>query len=176
MVESNFQQLAFENEEMFKALELMRKQLEIKIGERNQISSLYEDHKQHYEAMRQRLTLAERRLAEEATTRKDLEFNQEARVQEMKRAIEMKQRELENMHNKMSLPVDTDILRMKIAKDMEARHRIELDSKQQELDRLAEQFYEARRHNDVLKAQIESVKSESEKELKDLKDKHRSEL
>ena len=137
---------------------------------------MYEDHKQHYEAIRRRLSLAERRLAEEATARKDIEFNQEARMQEMKRAIELKQRELENMHNKMALPVDTDILRMKIAKDMEARHRIELESKQQEVDRLAEQYYEARRHNEVLKAQIESIKSESEKEVKDLKDKHRQEL
>ena len=123
------QQLLFENEEMFKALELLRKQLEIKIGERNQLSSLYEDHKQHYEAMRQRLQLAERRLAEEATARKDLEFAQEQRVAEMKRAIELKQRELENVHNKMSLPVDTDIMRMKIAKDMEARHRIEVEGR-----------------------------------------------
>lgn len=94
-------------------------------------------------------------------------------MQEMKRAIEMKQRELENMHNKMSLPVDTDILRMKVAKDMEARHRVEIEAKQQEVDRLAEQYYEARRHNEVLKAQIESVKAESEKEIKDLKEKHR---
>ena len=45
----------------------------------------------------------------------------------MKRAIEQKQRDIEHMQNKMTLPVDTDILRMKIAKDMEARHRIELD-------------------------------------------------
>jgi hypothetical protein len=48
---------------------------------------------------------------------------------DMKRAIELKQRELEQLHNKMALPVDTDILRMKIAKDMEARHRLELESK-----------------------------------------------
>ncbi len=80
------------------------------------------------------------------------------------------------MHNKMSLPVDTDILRMKVAKDMEARHRVEIEAKQQEVDRLAEQYYEARRHNEVLKAQIESVKAESEKEIKDLKEKHRQEL
>ena len=91
----------------------------------------------------------------------------------MKRAIEAKQRELENVHNKMALPVDTDILRMKIAKDMESRHRIEVEGKQQEADRLAEQYYEARRHNEVLKAQIESLKSEADKEVKDLKDKHR---
>lgn len=47
----------------------------------------------------------------------------------MKRAIETKQREIEQMHNKLSLPVDSDILRMKIAKDMEARHRLELEAK-----------------------------------------------
>jgi hypothetical protein len=79
--------------------------------------------------MRQRLTLAERRLAEEAAARRDLEFTQEQRMSDMKRAIEMKQRELEQMHQKMSLPVDTDILRMKIAKDMESRHRIEIETK-----------------------------------------------
>jgi DNA repair exonuclease SbcCD ATPase subunit len=76
----------------------------------------------------------------------------------------------------MSLPVDTDIMRMKIAKDMEARHRIEVEGRQQEVDRVSEQYYEARRHNEVLKAQIESLKSETEKEIKDVKDKHRQEL
>ena len=47
----------------------------------------------------------------------------------MKRGIESKQRELENMTAKMALPVDTDIIRMKLAKDMEARHRLELQTK-----------------------------------------------
>ena len=40
----------------------------------------------------------ERRLAEEAQARKDIEFTQEQRVSDMKRAIESKQRELEQMH------------------------------------------------------------------------------
>jgi hypothetical protein len=34
------------------------------------------------------------------------------------------------MANKMSLPIDTDIMRMKIQKDIEARHRADLDYKQ----------------------------------------------
>ena len=45
-------QLLEENDTLIKALELMKKQLDIKIGERNQMSALYEDHKHHYEAMR----------------------------------------------------------------------------------------------------------------------------
>ena len=59
---------------MYKALDVVKKQLDIKINERNQINALYEDHKQHYENMRQRLTLAERRCGEEAQARKENEF------------------------------------------------------------------------------------------------------
>lgn len=154
----------------------MKKQLDIKLGERNQINALYEDHKQHYEAMRQRLALAERRLAEEVQGRRDLEFSTEQRVADLKRGVEQKQRELEALQAKMALPVDTDIMRMKIAKDMEARHRVELEHLQQELDRLAEQYYEAKRLAEVLRAQNESLKSEGERELRDLKEKHRQEL
>lgn len=108
--------------------------------------------------------------------RKEVEFAQEQRMADLKRAIEVKQRELEQLHQKLALPVDTDILRMKIAKDVEARHRLELETRQGELDRVADQFYEAKRHNEIFKAQIESLKSESEKEMRDLKDKHRQEL
>ena len=45
----------------------------------------------------------------------------------MKRAIDQKQREIENMQNKMQLPIDSDIMRMKIQKDLESRHRMEMD-------------------------------------------------
>lgn len=69
----------------------------------------------------------------------------------MRRAIEQKQREIEMMANKMTLPIDTDIMRMKIQKDIEARHRVEVDSKQQEIDRLSEHFYEVKRQLEILK-------------------------
>lgn len=49
------------------------------------------------------------------------------------------------MQAKMQLPIDTDILRMKIQKDIEGRHRIELDQRQAEVDRLSDQYYEAKR-------------------------------
>lgn len=94
----------------------------------------------------------------------------------MKRAIEAKQRELEALHSKLALPVDTDILRMKIAKDVEHRHRLELEAKQDENERLANSYYEAKRVSEVLKAQVESLKSEGDRELRDLKEKHRQEV
>ena len=168
-----FQQVLEENETLIKTLELMKKQLDIKLGERNQISALYEDHKQHYEAMRQRLALAERRLAEEVQGRRDLEFTTDQRNADMKREIEQKQRELEAMQARMALPVDTDIMRMKIAKDMEARHRVEVENLQGEVDRVGEQYYEAKRIQEVLRAQVEALKVENERELRDIKERHR---
>lgn len=55
------------------------------------------------------------------------------------------------MAQKLTLPVDTDILRMKIQKDLEARHRIDIENKVQENERLSDQFYEAKRQLDIFR-------------------------
>jgi hypothetical protein len=47
----------------------------------------------------------------------------------MATVIEKKQADLDSMANKMQLPIDTDILKMRIAKDIEAKYRFELQSK-----------------------------------------------
>ena len=41
-------------------------------------------------------------------------MNLESRLNEMKRLMDLKQREIDQMSQKISLPVDTDIVRMKI--------------------------------------------------------------
>jgi hypothetical protein len=51
----------------------------------------------------------------------------EGRVSDMRRLLDLKQRELDQMAQKLTLPIDTDILRMKIQKDLESRHRIEIE-------------------------------------------------
>lgn len=58
-----------------------------------------------------------------------MEHNLETKLSDTKRLLEMKQREMDQMASKLSLPIDTDILRMKIQKDIESRHRIDLDTK-----------------------------------------------
>jgi len=75
----------------------------------------------------------------------------EQRIGDMRRAIEAKQKEIESLANKVSMPIDTDILRMKIQKDIDTRHRVDLDAKQTEIDRLSEHFYESKRHTEILK-------------------------
>ncbi len=47
----------------------------------------------------------------------------------MAQIVERKQTELDSLAQKMVLPVDSDILRMRIQKDLEAKFRFELESK-----------------------------------------------
>ena len=85
------------------------------------------------------------RLVEEINARKSLEDQFEARLGQMARIIEKKQQELEGMAQKMQLPIDTDILRMRLAKDLEAKYRFELESKMQQLERTTDSLYETKR-------------------------------
>jgi hypothetical protein len=88
----------------------------------------------------------------------------------------MKQREMDQMAQKLSLPVDTDILRMKIQKDIESRHRIEMETKMQENERLSDQYYESKRQLDILRTQHEAMKFEHEKDINDTKERFKSEI
>jgi len=47
----------------------------------------------------------------------------------MRSIVDAKQKEIEHINAKMTLPVDQDILRMRIQKDLENKYRFELDSK-----------------------------------------------
>ena len=76
----------------------------------------------------------------------------------------------------MQLPVDADILRMKIQKDLEARHRGDLELRVQENERLQDQFYETKRQLDVAKTHLETQRYEGEKEVNDMRDRHKSEM
>ena len=45
----------------------------------------------------------------------------------------------------MQLPVDQDILRMRIQKDLENKYRFEIDSKSLELEKVSENYFESKR-------------------------------
>jgi hypothetical protein len=63
------------------------------------------------------------------TARKSVEDQFEQRLALMSKTIERKQSELDTMAQKMVLPVDSDILRMRIQKDLEAKFRYELETR-----------------------------------------------
>ena len=67
------------------------------------------------------------------------------------------------MASKMSLPIDTDILRMRVQKDLEGRFRMDLETKMLELDKMTDAFYECKRQLEIYRTLLENQKYESEK-------------
>ena len=76
----------------------------------------------------------------------------------------------------MQLPVDQDILRMRIQKDLENKYRFEIDAKSLELDKLNDNFMEIRRLSEIQKTQLEGQKIEFDKIISDLKRRHQDEI
>lgn len=105
-----------------------------------------------------------------------MEAQYEARIGDWRRALEGKQKELDQIASKMVLPIDTDILRMRVTKDIEARFRLELETKSLELDKMTEAYYETKRQLEIVKTSFDSQKYESEKLLNDLREKQRNEV
>ena len=91
-------------------------------------------------------------------------------------AIEAKQKEIDHINQKMHLPVDQDILRMRIQKDLENKYRFEIDSKTLELDKLSESYFEVKRLHELSKTSLESLKIENEKVVADIKRRHTEEI
>ena len=80
------------------------------------------------------------------------------------------------MAQKMQLPIDTDILRMRLAKDLEAKYRFELESKMQQLERTTDSLYETKRQLELVKTAYETSKIENERFIVDLRQRFKAEI
>jgi len=76
----------------------------------------------------------------------------------------------------MVLPVDTDILRMRIQKDLEARYRTEIETRNLELERMTDTYYECKRHMEIYKTSLENFKYETEKIRTEIEEKRKLEV
>ena len=65
---------------------------------------------------------------------------------------------------------------MRIQKDLENKYRFDLDSKQLELEKISENYFENKRITELLKTQVESLKLEYDKVITDIKKRHQEEI
>jgi len=94
----------------------------------------------------------------------------------MAHVIERKQNELDSLAQRMQLPIDTDILKMRLAKDLEQKYRFELENRMSELERTSDSLFETKRQLDLLKITYESSRQENEKFLSDQRARHKQEI
>lgn len=83
---------------------------------------------------------------------------------------------MEDMQATTLAPMDMEIMRMKAKKEVEAAHKMEVEEKNSIIDKLAADRDELKRHFEFIKTKHESLKFESEKEVSNLKSKHKDEV
>lgn len=87
-------------------------------------------------------------------------------------AIDMKQREIEEVQAKIIPSFDQDMLRIKIINELEIPHRTAIESRQDELDSIRETLYENNRVIDMLHSKIDLLQKEHQRDLKSIKERH----
>lgn len=115
------------------------------VSEKDQLSKLFTDFKSHHETLKNEKNSYQQRLVDEISARKRSEGECEERLKSMQTRLDAKDRELDVLTQKMQLPVDQDIMRMRIQKDLENKYRGELDSKAAELEQVSTTYYEVKR-------------------------------
>ena len=173
---TQMEQIIVEKNELERALSSVSDILQNTVAEKDQLSKLFNDFKKHFQVIKNQSSGYQNRLVEEITTRKNLEQEQEMRIQHMRNMVEGKQKEIDHINSKMALPIDQDILRMRIQKDLEGKYRFDIDSKSMELDRLSESYFETKRHFELTKTELESLKVEHEKVLGEIKRRNKEEI
>ena len=175
-MDPSFENLLTEKNDLERALGSVSDLLQQTTLEKEQLHKLFTDLKAHFDTIKTQCGAYQRRLVDELTSKRDLETHYEQRLLAMTAAIDSKQQELERLSHKLQLPVDTDLLRMRVTKDVEGRFRLDLETKTQELERVTEAYFETKRQLEVYRTSLENHRYESDKIVTDLRSKHRSEL
>ena len=137
------------------------------------LKQIHEDYKHQYERLRQENDETNNKYLQIAAEKKEVENHFESTIRNFKIAIEQKQKELEDVQAKIIPTLDHDMMRIKIINELELPHRQALDAKNAEIDKLQDQIYELKRQNDMLSTKLEAVRYEAEKDIKDLKERHK---
>eukprot|EP00347_Sterkiella_histriomuscorum_P013840 403363164 len=170
------EKLVDEKNELWRALQDVQDILEQTKVEKDQVTKLFTDFKSHFEVIKNQCQSYHHRLVEEITSKKEIQNLYESRLSELRKSIEIKQREIDQISQKMVLPIDTDILRMRIQKDLESRFRIELETRALELEKMTDAYYECKRHMEIYKTSLENQKFDTEKIVQEMREKHKMEL
>ena len=106
------------------------------VEEKETLQEVYEEFKQHYEKLKKECNEISKRHMETIGEKKHIEAEYEAQLKHLRGLLEQREKILDEQRSKALLPTDTDMLRAKIAREIEAPYKQKLDGMNQEVDKL----------------------------------------
>lgn len=174
-MDRTYDALLDENNELRKALATTREMLERKNSDYEGLRRVHEEFKLHHERVKKDAQEANLKCADAVKARKETENYYETYVQKLKSSLEQGKREFEEIQSKMIPPIDTELLRLRLVNEIEGPMKIALDNKEDEISRLQSQIYDLTRKLDLSQLQYNSYKAETEKEIRDIKERYSKE-
>lgn len=162
-----------ENINLKKALSSTKAALERTTDDYKTLKLLYEDLKNHnitLERENKDLFLKIEQISQE---KKEIELQFDTTIRNLKNSIEQKQKEIEEVQTKIIPILDQDMIKIKLINELEVPHKLQMEAKNFENDKLQDENYEIKRQIELTLAKNDVLKSEKEKEIKQLQIRHR---
>jgi chromosome segregation ATPase len=176
MEDNRYESLLDENTNLKRAVSSTKHILERTLNDYETLKQIHEDFKHQYTKVKKENDEASQRYIQLLHDKKDHELHFDNTIRNFKMAIEQKQKELEEVSAKIIPSVDNDMMRIKVINELEGPHRQALEAKQQETDRLQDQVYELKRIVEITNSKYDSIRFEAEKDIRDLKERHKYEV
>jgi hypothetical protein len=100
------------------------------------LQEVYEEFKQHYDKLAKECNEISKRHMETLAEKKQIEAENEAQLKHLRSMLEQREKNLEEQRSKALMPTDTDMLRAKIAREIEAPLKLKNDTLAQEIEKL----------------------------------------
>ena len=105
--------------------------------------------------------------------KKEQESRFDSTIRNLKIAVEQKHKEMEEMNSKVVPSFDHDMLKIRTMNELEIPHKMQLQDKQQEIDKLTDHIFEYKRQIEILQTKYDNLKTEGEKDLKNIKERYK---
>jgi len=159
-----------------KALNAACEQLKRIKNEKDTLQDVYEEFKQHYDKLKKECNEISKRHMETIAEKKHLEAEYEAQLKHLRGLLEQREKVLDEQRSKALLPTDTDMLRAKIAREIEAPYKQKVESLNQDIDRLETDLSELKRTNALLKSENDAKDHDYTKQISDMKQKYQAQI
>lgn len=105
--------------------------------------------------------------------KKEIEQQFDTTIRNLKSAIEQKQKEIEEVQTKVIPVLDQDMIKIKLINELETPHKLQMEAKSIEIEKLQEETYELKRQLELALTKCEAIQTEREKEIKAFQQKNK---
>lgn len=176
MLDPQYETLMRENMKLERDIAEFKEMLEQERAEKNQILDHNEDNKMLINKLSKELDVAKKKLTEELVDKRERRVKYDAEMDRLRQEIERRQQEIENMQAQAIEPMDMDILKLKTRKEFENSHAMELEERQNIINKIKEERDELKRNLEFLNIKHENLKFDSQREIESNKFKYKEEL